>query len=521
MLSLALREGDPSTIRMLIETTTLSQSDLDLALLQSVVVNHDDIVRILVEGGANINTQDEDGRTPFYLSLLCRRLSLSNLLLEYGCDVDVCKTNQSNALHYASKLGDLRLLQLLVAGGADLNMTNWGGNTAVLIACRFGHRDVVQYLIEAGARIDICNRLGHYPLHYAAYYDDIELINVLISHGARGDCHTYLGVTPLMLACQRQKCAAVNTLAPLSNLEYRERLYGGTALFWAIHSSCKHCMKTLMDQGADPDARDNSGRTILIQAIQSNAVSILELLLNDFYSEQLTSLLHKPSNKYALHFACFLGYKDCVRKILHSPEANQYLNYPDLFGDTPVKIALRSKNVSLTRLLIEEFNASLNDTLHASYTSAQLDLQTRNKVTNLQNLPMFHHEFFKTYSSVKMGMIDLLQSSEEVQIVAPVSSAGFDFNTWLDHGPDAFNLKVTSLELTDWLKTHMQSPLSLRECCRGYLRRLLGYRASEKVESMAIPTPIKNFLNMKELSDLKADDITIGNIKSHPWVDIE
>ena len=519
MLELALREEDIESISRLARTAT--QRDLDSGLIRSVLFHNDEVMEILLEAGANPNSQDDDGRTPFYLTLLCRRPSLSQILIRYGCNVDLCKANKSNALHYAAKLGDMMLIKLIVAAGCNLNMTNWGGNTAVLIACRFGHRDVVQYLLESGAQIDICNRLGHYPLHYAAYYDDIELINILIAYGARGDCHTYLGVTPLMLACQRQKCAAVNKLAPLSNLEFREKLYGGTALFWAIHSSCRHCMKALVEHGADTESTDNSGRTILIQAIQSNSVTILNDLLHDYYREHTVSLLIKPSNCYALHFACYLGYTKCVETILCSPHAMAFLNQPDWFGDPPLGIALRCRHFTLASMLVGRYGAQIAEGDEASVLVDESGHFQWQHVDREGGPPPFKHEFFKTYSSVKMGMIDLLQSSEQVQIVAPVTSSGFDFDTWLDRGPDAFNLKVTSLELTDWLKNHMQSPLSLRECSRGYLRRQLGYRASDKIEKLNIPKPLRDHLNMRELRDLKKEDITIGNIKSHPWVDIE
>ena len=516
LLEQAILDENATLIHSLIPTA--SQDDLDVALLRAILLDKPDILSALVDAGANPNTQDMEGRTPFYLSLLYNRLSITQQLLSFGCDVNVSKVNQSNALHYASKLGNMTFIQLLVDADCDLDITNWGGNTAVLIACRFGHRDVVQFLLDCGACVNVCNRLGHYPLHYAAYYDDTELINVLISRGARGDCHTYLGVTPLMLACQRRKCSAVNTLVPMSNLDFRERLYGGTALFWAIHSGCRHCVRVLISRGASMSITDNSGRSTLMQAVQSNAPHILSDLLQDHYYKTNESLLSTSANLYTLHFACYLGHKTCINEILASPQSEKFVNLKDPFGDTPLLISVKRLHYTITNSLTIQYGAHINE--KTMFYDAQGRLKWRNYKENNSVTP-FKYPFFKTYSSVKMGMIDLLRSSDQVQIVAPATSSGFDFDTWLDHGPDAFNLKVTSLELTDWLKNHMQSPLALREYCRGYLRRILGYRASDKVERLPMPQSLKDFVNMKELSELRSEDMTIGNIRSHPWVDIE
>ena len=115
-------------------------------------------------------------------------------------------------------------------------------------------------------------------------------------------------------------------------------------------------------------------------------------------------------------------------------------------------------------------------------------------------------------------MIDMLRSASSQQMVAPVK---FDFNTWLDNGPEAFVLKVTSLDLTNWIHQRMHTPWALRELCRGCIRRLLGYRASDKVKLLPVPKTIKDFLNMKELEDIETSAIQIRSSGAFDDIDIE
>jgi hypothetical protein len=182
-------------------------------------------------------------------------------------------------------------------------------------------------------------------------------------------------------------------------------------------------------------------------------------------------------------------------------------------GATPVEVN------SNADLLKRGENSNWNDSgLACKFSSTvgvtKSGIQLQEAVINKSTLP----PIFKTYSPVKMALIDMLRTASCEQMIAPVR---FDFATWLDAGPEAFVLKVTSLDMTDWLYKQTHSAWSLRELCRGAIRRTLGYRAHEKVRVLPLPTSIQNYLNMNELEEINTKDISIRSTVSYEDIDME
>ena len=505
------------------------QTELNLVMFRAILLtDNSDLLEVLLSSGAHVNHQDKDGRTPLFLAVKYGRVNVVTCLIERGCEVNLGKFNQSNTLHLAAKKGNPEIVELLLNAGHNLDSVNWGGNTALLIACRFGHKLAVNALLSAGAKVNVCNKLGHYPLHYAAFAGDKDLVYMLIEHGATPDVRTHLGINPLMLACERHKCTVVEILSGCSDLEHHEQLYGGTVLHWAVASGCNHCVAKLLEVGADLHATDHSGRTAFIQAIQSNYPFILQNLLTRLDSRDFEV---GALNACALHVAAYLGHDDCIDVLCQSAPSGGLINQLDFFGSSPLDLAVSQvnkqavislllANATVCQLTLPKSVSPISLLINAPSGSNGLD----DVSTKLLALKMGLDKFtplpppFKTYSPVKMAMIDMLRSAPGEQMVAPIK---FDFNTWLDNGPEAFVLKVTSLDLTDWLYQRMHTPWSLRELCRGGVRQSLGYRALEKVECLPLPQSLIEYLNMKELEEIQTDDIQIRSTCCFDDIDVE
>ncbi|KAK2153608.1 hypothetical protein LSH36_291g03048 [Paralvinella palmiformis] len=534
---------------------TIPHEEINQLMMRTIMLtDRKEHLDILLRAGANINYQDREGRTALFLAVKYSRLGMIELLIERKCDVNLGKFNQSNALHLAAKKGDSEIIEMLVAAGHNLDALNWGGNTPLLIACRFGHATSVMKLISHSANVNICNKLGHYPLHYAAFAGDADLVQILMDRGANSDVRTHLGINPIMLACERKHCSVVSTLASQCNLHYREQLYGGTVLHWAIASGCCHCVDCLLTHGASLNIADSTGRTPILEAVQSKQPEILRFLLDRHHFEDFVT----QPNSCLLHLAAFLGFVECVEIICKHKCTKHLIASTDSFGESALDLVLKCSWRDTTQMLIKHgasidhivvrlpgsLQSSQNRSHHSEgnqnhegpinpesldeTTSPKQYIQVENadllKLTDLC-LEAAHelqlktkHKVFKTYSAVKMGMIDMLRSASSQQMVAPVK---FDFNTWLDNGPEAFVLKVTSLDLTNWIHQRMHTPWALRELCRGCIRRMLGYRASDKVELLPVPTTVKDFLNMKELEDIETSAIKIRSSGAFDDIDIE
>ncbi len=121
-----------------------------------------DIVKYLIERGADVNIDDDINCTPLHLASRWGRLDCAKYLVEHGADVNIMGGIEKNLtpLHSASVGGHLDIVQYLIEQGADINR---GGVERIMplhFASSIGHLGVVKYLIERGADVGIKDKDG-------------------------------------------------------------------------------------------------------------------------------------------------------------------------------------------------------------------------------------------------------------------------------------------------------------------------------------------------------------------------
>lgn len=91
------------------------------------------IIRLLLEYGADVNSEDDTGWTPlFLLSSSTGNLEVAKVLLEHGADPNV--RPRCSPLYAALQRGHLDLVQLLLKHGADPNARDDHGDTLLHVA---------------------------------------------------------------------------------------------------------------------------------------------------------------------------------------------------------------------------------------------------------------------------------------------------------------------------------------------------------------------------------------------------
>lgn len=154
-----------------------------------------DLVRLLVEGGADVNAPLRRGRselgrftytgsTPFLLAAQASDLPLMKLLVELGADPHLTNADGTDALAAAAGVGAL--------GDGDESA---GTDAEALVA--------VSYLLELGLDPNSVDDNGETALHGAAYQSRANLVPVLVAHGAKPDVWNHenrAGWTPLTIA---------------------------------------------------------------------------------------------------------------------------------------------------------------------------------------------------------------------------------------------------------------------------------------------------------------------------------
>ena len=168
----------------------LSDSEGDTPLLMAVWTDHSvELVKYLVEHGADINEKDMYGSTPLIIAVEIRNKALVEYLIGHGADVDAQDEYQDTPLLIASKKNYFELVKYLVENGADVNKATVKGNTPLWMAAKNGHVAIVRYLLNHGADANIASEnIKNYIIdHTVDLYekDDIESIVLLLSEYIR------------------------------------------------------------------------------------------------------------------------------------------------------------------------------------------------------------------------------------------------------------------------------------------------------------------------------------------------
>jgi hypothetical protein len=107
-------------------------------------------IRKLIGEKVDVNTQDEQGRTPLFCAIWNGNEEVARLLLEAGADLELKDKNNQTPLHLASYLGEVEVVELLLVLGADRAAKDKDGKTPLEKAEEFkilkSHRKIIELL---------------------------------------------------------------------------------------------------------------------------------------------------------------------------------------------------------------------------------------------------------------------------------------------------------------------------------------------------------------------------------------
>ena len=153
-------------------------------LPKAAYYGHLEIVKYLVENGADINAKDNNGWTSLIHAAYNGHLEVVKYLVENKADINAIGKyfgfDGLTSLMFASMNGHLEVVKYLVENGANIN----DRNEALMGASISGHLEVVKYLVENGADINTKDYVGITPLIYASMFGNFELVEYLIEKGA-------------------------------------------------------------------------------------------------------------------------------------------------------------------------------------------------------------------------------------------------------------------------------------------------------------------------------------------------
>ncbi|XP_070306224.1 ankyrin repeat domain-containing protein 6 isoform X7 [Odocoileus virginianus] len=259
----------------------MSQQDAVAALSERLLIaaykgQTENVVQLINKGAKVAVTKH--GRTPLHLAANKGHLSVVQILLKAGCDLDVQDDGDQTALHRAAVVGNTEVIAALIQEGCALDRQDKDGNTALHEASWHGFSQSAKLLVKAGANVLAKNKAGNTALHLACQNSHAQSTRVLLLGGSRADLKNNAGDTCLHVAARYNHLSIIKLLLSAFCSVHEKNQAGDTALHIAAALNHKKVVKVLLEAGADGTVVNNAGRTPLETARYHNNPEVALLL---------------------------------------------------------------------------------------------------------------------------------------------------------------------------------------------------------------------------------------------------
>jgi ankyrin repeat protein len=184
------------------------------------------IIRSLLDHGADIETRHQNGQTPLHFAAAGGMEKVFNLLLEKGADImnldDSGNSPLSSTAGFATidtngdemERGQLSIIRTLIEKGADIESRDKLGRTPLFHAAQAKQKGAtIKMLIEHGANRNVFDGKGETVFYdLVTYFPNEEKLKTLLDNGFDIEMWNAEGQTPLWLAAKHGKLSIVRML---------------------------------------------------------------------------------------------------------------------------------------------------------------------------------------------------------------------------------------------------------------------------------------------------------------------
>jgi len=358
-LSMAIQRSSPATVRLLLSQGANPNERIPPTpgrvgpppppmIIAATVRGDTEIVRALLDAGADINARDGNGWTAIRWASQGRgagatrpdnRAAVEVMLQGAGARDE--GGARADALFHAIYAKDEAAVRAALRAGANPNARDPRGVVVLVAAARLGLSDAVQALIAAGANVNASAPIETTPLIAAIGSGSATTVRALIDAGARVNQADFLKVTPIE-AAGRAKNTEITELLLASSAAIAPEALTAAALSGNVAQ-----LKLLLAKGADPNAGGNGH--VLNEAVRGctrrDNTDVVAALLDAGGDPRL----HADDNYTPLHRANLCPPAVASMLIAHGADVNAR----SINGWTPIMGAAFDGNLELVRLLVQ------------------------------------------------------------------------------------------------------------------------------------------------------------------------
>ena len=260
------------------------------ALIAAAASKNLDMVKLLVENGANVNETNYLG-TALTTAVYVSNFDIANYLIANGADVNLPGGDGTNAIVIASKNGEGEMIELLVKNGANVNYKFPGtGLTALVFSSASGHLAAVEQLIKGGANVNFKDNSGTTVLDWAMLGNYIEVAKVLIENGASVKDNTVM-IASLCHGDHDFVGYLINHGVDVNGYAFNKMPF----LVWCAKNDLPKSAETLIKYGADTKVTDSNGNTALDYALINKEYDLVKILDPSIDVSKLPKKLGDPN----------------------------------------------------------------------------------------------------------------------------------------------------------------------------------------------------------------------------------
>jgi ankyrin repeat protein len=332
----------------------------------------------LINLGAELKVTDDRHNGLLHLAVKTRNLDLIKALLNKGADPNTFNGNNKTPLAIAALKGKLEICKLLVANKANINFPYWNyAKGPLYCAIERENEEICEFFLENGANLyDNSNLLT--ILSCAIAQGNSNIINKIIDRGVNVNTVEDDGATPLLAACLQEDVEVIknlfnrgandrlslNSIVKMllkkgNNTNYKEVLPIETSvLTWAVRNNKNEIVKVILEnaKNLDINIKDGEGNTALILAIKNKNIEIVQELLvrgadHSVINNGVTPLL----------LACLLEDVELIKALLNK---GAELKLP---LERNIEMSFTKNNTNSNKLLttnIEMLNWAVNKSKH-------------------------------------------------------------------------------------------------------------------------------------------------------------